>query len=89
MSPIYPDDTSSYKTEWKGWADWLGTEFWPFEKARKYVHRLGLKNKEDWQDWCKSGKRAEYIPSTPDDTYKNKDGLIGMIGLILKKESGQ
>jgi superfamily II DNA or RNA helicase len=54
------------------WADWLGTEYWPFEKARDYVHKLGLKNVEDWYDWCKSGNRPRYMPSSPDDRYRDE-----------------
>jgi hypothetical protein len=65
--------STTYKNKgWVDWADWLGIEYWPFEKARDYVHKLGLKNVEDWYDWCKSGNRPRYIPSGPDDMYKDE-----------------
>jgi len=45
--PYRPDRI--YKNEWKGMGDWLGTgrianrnrEYWPYPKAREYVHLLG------------------------------------------------
>jgi hypothetical protein len=67
--PVTP--SSTYKNKgWVDWADWLGIEFWPFDKAREYVHKIGLKNVEDWYDWCTSGNRPRYIPTGPDDMYE-------------------
>ena len=45
-----------YEKEWKGTGDWLGTgrvasqhrEFRPFEKAKDYVHSLGLQGEADY-----------------------------------------
>ena len=44
-----------YKNEWQGMGDWCGTgtispqlkEFWSYEKARNYVHKLGLKSQKE------------------------------------------
>ena len=41
-----------------------------FEKAREYTRSLGLKGKNEWQEYAKSGKRPADIPSTPHKTYK-------------------
>jgi len=47
-------------------------EFLPFDEARSYVRKLKLKNLNDWQNFCNSGKRPDFIPSIPSRTYKNK-----------------
>ncbi len=67
-----------YKKVWKGWGDWLGTgrlspkdrTFRPFHQAREYVHKLGLKNKEEWSEYSKSRNRPADVPSLPPRTYK-------------------
>ena len=68
----------TYKEKWKGWGDWLGTgsiatrnrENWSFEKAKEYVRSLGLKSQHEWAKFCKSGRKPNGIPSTPNVTYK-------------------
>ena len=78
ISGIKPDNIPShpekiYKNEgWKGWPDFLGYETWSFENARKYVHGLKLNGKEAWSKYCKSGKKPDYIPASPEKVYKNK-----------------
>ena len=76
--PSYPDQT--FKQDgWKTMGDWLGTgsiafflrEYRPFEEAKDFVHKLKLKSREEWLDYCKSGHKPEDIPSNPDKTYKN------------------
>jgi len=58
--PNNPERT--YKKEWKGWGNWLGTEltknieYRGFEEARKFVHSLGLKSKTEWDAYCRTGK---------------------------------
>ena len=48
--------SSTYKKDWKGWGDFLGngTEYVrnsskPFHETRKFVHKLGLKSRKEWQ----------------------------------------
>ncbi|MBT4325709.1 MAG: hypothetical protein HOD60_02205 [Candidatus Nitrosopelagicus sp.] len=86
-----PDDIpnnpwNTYKNSgWKGMGDWLGTgtlatrdiEFWPFKKARIFVHKLELTGSEDWKKYCKSGNKPEKIPSAPWNTYKKEWKSIG------------
>jgi superfamily II DNA or RNA helicase len=51
--------------------NWLGTKelssnlrtFWPYKKARDYVHRLNLKSHSDWEDWV--DKQKEMPPGLP------------------------
>jgi hypothetical protein len=78
-----PDDIPSnpqrvYKKEWKGWGDWTGSgniapsnlQYRPFVKAREFVRNLGIKNRDEWNEYCKSGKKPDDIPATPWNTYK-------------------
>jgi hypothetical protein len=44
--------------------------FQPFAEARGYVHSLELKNVKEWQQYCKSGKKPEDIPSNPGRVYE-------------------
>lgn len=44
----------------------------PFSEARAFVHTLRLKNKADWQAYCKSSKRPHDIPSNPNIVYQTE-----------------
>jgi hypothetical protein len=69
--PYHPDRT--YKQQWKGYGDWLGTgtiatfnrKFLDFETARAQVRGLNLKGQEEWDRYCKSGTKREEIPARP------------------------
>ncbi|XRB21575.1 methyltransferase domain-containing protein [Pseudoscourfieldia marina] len=73
--PSNPNVT--YKSSgWTSYGDFLGYadgkvtgSFRSFEDARSYVRTLGLKSKEAWNAWRKSGARPHDIPSAPDVTY--------------------
>ena len=81
-----PDDipanpNTSYKNKgWVNWGDWLGTGrianynkvYRDFEDARHFTHTLQLKAGSDWKLYCKSGKKPNDIPATPNTSYKNK-----------------
>jgi len=72
------------KCGWNGWLDWLGIEKFPtrkvvyrdFNSAREFIRKLGLKNQNDWKQYCKSNQRPIDIPSSPDKEYKN-NGWLG------------
>ena len=76
------DPATVYKKDgtWKGWGNFLGTgmiayqnrEYKSFEDARKFVHKLGLKNRDEWRVFCKSGEKPDDIPNYPAGVYKNK-----------------
>ena len=77
--PVAP--WQSYKN--KGWIsldDFLGhgkisnysKRFLPFEEARSFVRSLGLSGENEWEQYCKTGKKPENIPYHPDRSYKNK-----------------
>jgi hypothetical protein len=60
------------KDKWKGWGDWIGNEYRSFEEARKYAHSFGLRSREEWKKWCKSGKNPEDIPVAPNEVYSHE-----------------
>jgi hypothetical protein len=79
-----PDDIPSapygtYKNEFKGLGDWLGTGtvapkdrvYRPFTEAREFVRALNFKNSEEWHAYCKSGNKPNNIPADPNYPYKN------------------
>ena len=80
--PRAPEKT--YKKEWKGVGDFLGTgnvkpsdkQFRSFSSARKFVQSLGLKNLVEWREYRKSGNKPMDIPSNPNDIYKKQGTWI-------------
>ena len=77
-----PDDIPSaphktYKKEFKGVGDWLGTGtvaskdkvFRPFKEAREFVRSLWLQGYDEWEQYCKSGNKPVDIPSNPWQVY--------------------
>ena len=48
-----------------------------FKDARKFARKLGLKNKKEWREYCKSGNKPDDIPATVEISYKF-DGWKGM-----------
>ncbi len=81
--PSIPNRT--FKKDWTSWGDWLGTgtiatinfDYRSFNDARKFVQQLDLKRQKDWEDYCKSGKKPQDIPSNPHRTYKDEWKGIG------------
>jgi superfamily II DNA or RNA helicase len=77
--PSNPD--KKYKDQgWISFGDWLGTnriahnkkKFLQFEKAREFVHGLNLKSVSEWNQYCKSGKKLENLPYSPNREYRHK-----------------
>ena len=88
--PRTPENTYA-NDGWVSYGDWLGTgalspgdykdKWLPFEVAREWVHKLGLKGVYDWRSYTKGGMpnlppKPENIPASPDRIYKGK-GWIG------------
>ncbi len=79
-----------YSSEWKNIPDWLGSGKTPrnvkyrdFEEAKLFVHKLKLKNREEWNSYCR-GEFEELLPSLPNDiprtpswAYKGKFSNLG------------
>lgn len=78
---------------WESWGNFLGSgtlysnkkTFREYEKAKKFVNTLNLKNRQEWRDYCKSGKRPDDIPSVPDKVYKNNGWVSYAYWLGTKK----
>ena len=80
--PKNPDRIYKKQRTWKGWGDLFGignvstkdrhNQCRSFKKARKFVHSLKLKSREEWMEYCKSGKLPKDIPFQPIDVYKNR-----------------
>ena len=43
-----------------------------FFEARKFVQSLGLKNQKEWYNFCKSGKKPNDIPSSPNKIFEKE-----------------
>ena len=64
---------------WINTGDWLGTgnvswgdvKFRSFKEARAFVRKLGIKSKDQWYDYCKTGKKPDDIPSNLHNTYRD------------------
>ena len=60
--------------------DWVGTgivstrdiKYLEFNEAKKIIRELGLKNQQDWYDYCNSGKKPDNIPTAPWHVYSKK-----------------
>ena len=67
-----PNTPNSYykKKGWVNWHDWLGFKYMPFKEARTYMRKLGLKNRDEYWAWRRSGKAPKTIPGTPEKIYK-------------------
>ena len=76
--PKTPDHV--YKEQWKGYGYWYGTgktsthdrHHRSFMEAKEFVRTLNLKNKDEWNVYCKSGKKPDDIPATPPYVYGKK-----------------
>jgi hypothetical protein len=71
---VYADDG------WVSWGDWLGSgriatykvQYRPFDQARFFARSLGLKSREEWLEFARSGKLPSDIPIKPERTYADK-----------------
>ena len=93
--PKYPNKV--YKNlGWISWGDYIGTytiasnfkKYLEFDVARSFVQSLGLKNTNEWKEFCSSDKFPIDIPKKPDQTYKNK-GWNGMYDWLGRKEGSR
>ena len=73
--------SSAYRSQWKGWGDFLGTEtiaswlrkYRPYTEARQYAKALRLKNQSEWRSYCANNLIPVDIPKAPHLTYKKPD----------------
>jgi hypothetical protein len=78
-----------YKNKgWTSWHDWIGFSYLPFEKARTYMRKLHLTNRDEFLKWSSSGKRPKSIPADPHKIYKHT-GWIDMGDWLGTGNKGQ
>ena len=80
-----PSHPSRIYSEWNGIKDWLGTEYLPYEDARKFTRALGLKSQKEWNMYCKSelidyDSKPYNIPSNPSNVYPEWQGIKDWLG---------
>jgi superfamily II DNA or RNA helicase len=75
-----------YRRQWASWIDWLRAPdvttlptnaFLPFNIARGYVRKLGLKSRHEWEDYTQANSQIGYIlppgiPVRPDIYFENE-----------------
>mgnify|MGYP000959727914 CR=1 FL=1 len=68
--PAYPD--IEYKSNWTGWAEWLGFAPRPYADAQQFAHSLGLRTRDEWEAYVQSHPLPRDIPVHPQNHYKGK-----------------
>jgi hypothetical protein len=83
--PAAPED--AYKTEWKGWGDFLSTgnvapfkNMQPFAEARAFARALNLKDSRAWRAYVKAAECPRDIPSNPDSFYAEWKSWMDWLG---------
>lgn len=86
-SPSMPTSPSrTYRDAgWAGVGDWLGTGatatrlrvYWPYERAKRFVHGVGLRSSTEWNQWCQGALPEKpavppSIPHGPARTYASQ-----------------
>jgi Helicase conserved C-terminal domain len=90
--PEIPANVSQYYKDcgWVSWPDFLGFESVTFRaatglsfaEARDVVRKENLKSLKDWEEYCRSGRRPDNIPSCPHNSYADSgwDGYPDFCG---------
>jgi hypothetical protein len=65
----------AYRSEWKGWGDFLGTgniknSFLPFPKARSITRALGLETMAAYRAAARAGTLPQGLPKDPYAAYR-------------------
>ena len=78
---------------WVSWGRFLGTErkqtgkidYMDYEDAKKIVVPLGIKNRDQWIAYCRSGKKPEGIPTNIHAIYKKKGQWVSLNDFLGKQ----
>ena len=71
ISEILDEKELEKHLEIRLWDKLSGYNWLQFEEARNFVHKLKFNNREEWIEYCKSGKKPKDIPTNPHVTYKH------------------
>lgn len=90
---ISPSPWVTYREQWKGIGDWLGTgvpapkdrKYRPFARARAWIRRQGIKNQKEWREFTAGAPNNRRlppdIPATPWNVYADEwRGLADWLG---------
>ena len=61
-----------YKEEWKGWPEFLGTNWMGHEEAKQFIQAQGIRTSIEFQKWRQSGLRPVNFPTRPYEVYKEE-----------------
>jgi hypothetical protein len=61
-----------YGSQFKGFNDWLGTSYVPFEEARNYARGLKFNGAVAFKQWVKEKNNPVNFPGRPDVIYRGK-----------------
>lgn len=67
---IYKDSGFIDMKDWVGYYERSENKYINYNKAKKFVSKLGLKSVSEWEEYCKSGNKPACIPSRPDVIYR-------------------
>ena len=56
---------------WKGYPDFLGSGWMPFEEAKALMQTEGIQTKTQFEQWNREGNRPNNFPSNPAKAYKD------------------
>jgi len=91
--PSNPNNTYKKTGDWKGYGDWLGSNYiptktkskarWSFEKARKHVRRMNFKTFAEYRSYVLSEDAPLGLPVNLHRAYKGKGwkGLDDFLGV--------
>jgi len=70
--PNLPKAPDRFYKQWEGWDFFLApnAKYWPYETAKRFVHKFRLKSSVQWKEFCRNGKRPPEIPALPHRDYK-------------------
>ena len=88
-----PSNPNAVYEQYTSAGDWLGTGtvrtdlrvYRKYDEAKQFVHELDLKSQEEWNQWTKSGKKPEDIPTSPYRVYQN-NGWVSWFDWLGKEK---
>ena len=93
--PLCPE--RQYRNEWECWGEFLGIDVkmrrailrkkWRvFEKAREYARGLGIRERWEWLEHCRTEAKPKDIPKTPWMVYESEwKGVDDWLGVINRR----
>jgi len=81
---VYSQPYIIYRDEWKGWKEFLGTNFKSYEYVSQWARKQGIKSSMVWSELSKNKMLPDYVPSHPYELYKDKwNGWKEFLGTVF------